>query len=460
MKTRTVILLVGLSTTLALGGLLAWRSSLVRSWFARDTDNPAEAARSETADVKNVAPPDARAGSPGWRGATRMGVAPADAFRTDWEKNPPKELWRVPIGGGYGSCAVVGGRVYVQDRQGEQERVVCLDAETGRTVWAHAYPPGRVTPGQYNIGPRATPTVADGRVYTVGEGGVLLALEPTADGVAVKWSHDLVKEFDVPKQEWGVAGSPLVYRDTVIVQPGGKRGAVVAFDRETGAQRWAAGTNPPGYSSPVVAPIGGQDTVFAFLGDALLAVRPTDGKVTDSYGWQTEYCGNIATPMVLSDQGNTDYVFISSAYGKGSAKLRAERSGDEVKLVEVYKRPRLQFHHMTPVYKDRHLYGVVGQTGTGGLRCVEFGAVKEVPDWEDRKIGQASAILAGEHLLLQTARGELWLVEANPKECNVIGKTKQLLSGNNNWATPTLVEGRIYVRDEQNVVCLDVRSAQ
>jgi len=152
-------------------------------------------------------------------------------------------------------------------------------------------------------------------------------------------------------------------------------------------------------------------------------------------------------------------VFITSAYGMGCALLRAEKSGDAVKFVKVYERRGRAFqgHHATPVYKDKHLFGVDGQTGGGGLKCIEFGTGKEVPDWEERKIGQASVILAGDHLILQRAAGELWLVEANPKECNVIGKTKKFLSGNNNWATPALVDGRIYVRDEQNVVCLDVR---
>jgi outer membrane protein assembly factor BamB len=152
-----------------------------------------------------------------------------------------------------------------------------------------------------------------------------------------------------------------------------------------------------------------------------------------------------------------DYVFISSSYAMGSALLRAEKSGDEVKLVKVYGRRGFQNHHATSVYKDKHLFGTDGQTGGNGLKCVEFSTGKEVPDWGDRHMGQASLILAGNHLILQTASGHVCLVEANPKEFNLIAKTPKLLSGNNNWATPTLVDGRIYLRDEQNVVCLDVR---
>ncbi len=455
MKARAVVLVVGVVAVLGLGGYAAWQMPWVRSWFMRDSENRAEIERAGKADLKNVAPPDASAGSPQWRGASRKGIAPAGSFRTDWDKNPPKELWRVPIGGGFGSCSVVGGKLYVQDKQGEKERVVCLDTATGKQVWDFAYDaPQAGGDRTYAIGPRATPTVVGNWVYTVGGSGKLLALEVEGSTPKVRWDHDLLPEFGAPMPQWGVACSPLVLGELVIVQPGGKGAAVVAFDKVSGEVKWKAGSNPPSYSSPVAAPIGGQETVFAFMGDALLAIRPTDGKVTDSFTWATQFGGNIATPIVVDD-----YVFVSSSYGMGCALLRAEKKGDEVKLVKVYERRgrAFQSHHATPVYKDKHLFGVDGTKGERGLKCVEFSTGKEVPDWEDSKIGQASVILAGDHLILQTATGHLWLVEANPKDCNVVGKTQKILSGNNNWASPTLVDGRIYVRDEQHVVCLDVR---
>ena len=455
MKARPAILVVGLVAILGVGGFAAWRSPWVRSWFARDSMNAAEIDRAANAPLANAAPADAASGSPQWRGLSRQGVAPAGSFRTNWNQVPPKELWRVPVGGGYGSCAVVGGRLYVQDRQGGQERVVCLDAGSGKPVWEYAYaadPAG--SDSTYAIGPRATPTVEGDAVFAVGGAGKLLALEVNGDAVKVRWQHDLLAEFGAPLPRWGVACSPLVLDDLVIVQPGGKGAAVVAFDKTSGEVKWKAGSNEPGYSSPVAATISGQPTVFAFMGDALLAIRPTDGKVTGAFPWATQFSGNIATPLVVDD-----YVFISSAYGAGCALVRAEKAGDEVRLVKVYERRgrAYQNHHATSVYKDRHLYGVDGTQGSGGLKCVEFITGKEVPDWEGREIGQASLILAGDHLIIQTARGDVCLVEANPKEFNLLGKLSKVLSGNNNWASPTLVDGRLYLRDEQHVVCLDVR---
>lgn len=458
MNARAAVLVVGLLAVLGVGGYAAWKSPWVRSFFARDSADQAEINRAASAPLKNDAPPDAAGGSPQWRGAFRKGVAPAGSFRTDWDKAPPKELWRVPIGGGFGSCSVVGGKVYVQDRQGEKDRVVCLDANTGATLWAHAYEARQAGADKsYAIGPRATPTVVGNWVYAVGGDGQLVALEVEGDKPNPRWHHDLLPEFSAPMPQWGVACSPLVLGDLVIVQPGGKGAAVVAFDKASGEVKWKAGANPPSYSSPVAAPIGGQETVFAFLGDSLLAVRPTDGKVTGSFPWPTNFGGNIATPIVVDE-----YVFISSSYGMGCALLRAEKSGDEVKLVKVYERRGRAFqnHHATSVYKDRHLFGVDGQTGGGGLKCVSFETGLEVKDWESSGIRQATVTLAGDHLIVQTAEGHVCLVEADPKEFNLIAKVPKVLSGNNNWASPTLVDGRIYLRDEKNVVCLDVKPAK
>lgn len=460
MNSRRVVLVLGIVAVVGVGGFALWQIPWFKSWFLRDRENKAEMDQAGGANIKNTAPPDAATGSPRWRGATGQGVAPAGTFRTDWDKNPPKELWRVPIGGGYGSCSVVGGKLYVQDKKGDKERVACLDAETGKLVWDFAYDTGRVGGGGYDIGPRATPTVAGNWVYTVGQSGKLLAIEQTPNGINVKWSHELVSEIGGPLPQWGVACSPLVYGDLVIVQPGGRGSAVVAFDKTTGNVKWKSGSHPPGYSSPIVASVAGQDTIFAFMGDALLAVRPTDGKITDTFKWATDHSANIATPLFVSDGAGLDYVFISSAYSAGSALLRVEKVGDEVKFAKtVYQRRGrgYQNHHATSVYKDKHLFGIDGQTGGRGLKCVEFSTGKEVEDWGDVRVGQATVILAGNHLILQTASGHLMLVEANPKEYKPLGKTAKLLSGQNNWATPALVDGRIYVRDENHVVCLDVR---
>jgi outer membrane protein assembly factor BamB len=467
MKVRVLLLVVGVLATFGTAGYVAWQLPWVRSFFQRDSVDQEELDRARKEKPQNVAPPEAASGSPQWRGASGLGVAPAGSFRTDWDKNPPRELWRVSIGGGYGSCSVVGGKVYVQDREGGKDRITCLDAETGKVLWANAHdarPPGNDP--TFAIGPRATPAVVGDWVYTVGGDGQLMGYEVQANNMLnIRWHHDLLAEFGAPMPQWGVACSPLVLGDLVIVQPGGKQGAVVAFDRVSGELKWKAGSNGPGYSSPTVGVIDGEPTVFAFMGDSLLAIRPTDGKllsisrdkgrkVDTAYPWPTQHSGNIATPIV-----NGNYVFISSAYGGGCALLRGEKKDGEVRLVEVYAKRRSGFqnHHATSVYKDGYLFGVDGTKGASGLKCIRFEDGEEVEDWGGARIGQSSLLLAGDYLIIQTERGELCLVEANPKEFKQVAKTPKVLSGNNNWASPTLVDGRIYLRDEKNVVCLDVR---
>jgi len=453
MTPRSKLLLVGFALIVSLGGFIAYKSSWVRSWFGREAENAAELSR--LAEAKLDTPAATTADWPQWRGPHRDGLASASPIRTDWEKNPPKPLWTAAIGGGYSSFAIVGERLYTQDRVQNGERVVCFDAKTGALAWQHTYPADYkpLTAG-YAIGPRATPTVADDRVYAVGAVGKFLCLEPQVSGdPRVVWEHDLLAEFDAKAPLWGVACSPLIEGDLAIVQPGGRGASVVAFDKATGKVRWKVGNNPAGYSSPVAASVGGVRVVYAFAGDALLAIRAADGELLDSYAWKTDHNGNIATPVVAGE-----YVFISSAYNKGCALLRAAPSGDRVKFEEVYARNNrvLRSHHASPVLKDGYLYGFDGTRSTFP-KCVDLRKGVEVPEWgEGSEVKSATLLLAGEHIIAFSERGDLSLVAASPKEFNVLGTVPGAVRGNDLWSLPALAAGRLYVRGGDSIVCFDV----
>jgi outer membrane protein assembly factor BamB len=461
MSTRRALLLVGILIVLGVGGYAAYRLG----YFARDTEDTAEIAKLSARKLEVQPLPESPTSSVGWRGITHDGRVNAGKLRTDWDKNPPKLLWKADdlgvsksLGGGYSSPVVVGGNVYIQDYHDGNERIVCLDAETGKFKWEISFPANYAgTDPTYAIGPRATPSIDGESIYTVSGAGTLFCIEKKADKQAtIKWQHELLKEFDGSLPHWGVACSPLLEGELVIAIAGGKKGSVVAFDKHTGEERWHAGKNPAGYSSPVAATIGGQRVIFALTGDALLAIRPGDGKVTAEYDWKTDHYGNIATPLVVDE-----YVFISAAYQKGSALLRAEAKGDEVRLVQVYARlgRAFQNHHSTSVFKDRHLFGFDGMIGGARLKCVDFETGKVKEDWEATSMrpGSGTILLADKHLIIQTENGELCLVEANPEEFHLVARMKGVLSGKNNWATPALVDGRLYLRDEQKVLCYDVR---
>jgi outer membrane protein assembly factor BamB len=456
MSKRSVLLLLGGLMVAGLGGLVAYKSSWVRSWFGRDAENPAELER--LAGAKLEAASNETADWPQWRGPNRDGIAPVGPFRTDWDKNPPKTVWTSPIGGGYSSFAVVGGRLYTQDRTSGGERVVCLDAATGSLVWQHAYTADykSLTAG-YAVGPRATSTVFNGRVYAVGATGKFVCLEPPKEAGAAPrlvWEHDLIAEFEAKLPLWGVACSPLVEGDAVIVQPGGHGSSVVAFEREAGHVKWKCGNNPAGYSSPVAASVNGIRIVFAFAGDALLAIRAADGELLDTYPWKTDHNGNIATPLAVGG-----YVFITSAYNKGCALLRVAATGDRVKFEEVYARNNrvLRSHHAAPVLKDGFLYGFDG-TRTTLPRCVDLRKGLEVPEWgEDGDVKSGTLILAGGHLIAFTERGDVSLIAANPNAFTVVATLPGVVRGSDLWALPVLADGRLFVRGGDSIACLDVK---
>jgi hypothetical protein len=330
--------------------------------------------------------------------------------------------------------------------------VICLDAETGKLLWEHGYPADYGKMG-YNQGPRATPAVDGNRLYAVGATGKFLCLELPPAGAQPKllWEHDLAGEFRARIPQWGVACSPLIEEGLVIVQPGGSEGSVAAFDKTSGELRWKAASNPSGYSSPVATTAGGVRVVYAVTGNSLLCLRAADGTVLDEYKWTTQYDGNIATPVVY-DQ----WVFISSGYNKGCALLRAEADGGRVKLREVYFRNNkvMRNHHATCVFRDWHLYGF----DDNRLKCVDFKTGTEKADWDAGDVGKGTLILVGKHLVILTERGDLALAEATPEEFRLVAKLPSGLGRNEIWALPVVVDGRLYLRDGQQVLCYDVRS--
>jgi outer membrane protein assembly factor BamB len=348
---------------------------------------------------------------------------------------------------------VVGGKVYTQDKQGGNERIICLDAESGRLVWEHVYPAdySGLRMG-YAQGPRATPTIDGNRLYAVGAVGKFTCLELPASGGQPKllWEHDLLGEFGAALPGWGVACSPLIDGELVIVQPGGRDGSVAAFDKVSGELRWTAGSNPGGYSSPVATTLNGLRVIYAFAGDALLCIRAHDGELLDQYSWTTQHRGNIATPVV-----HDQWVFISSGYNKGCALLRTEVTGDRARLREVYARSNrvMRNHHSSCVFKDWRLYGF----DDGQLRCVDFKEGVAIEDWESKGLRKGSLILAGNHLIVLTEGGDLGLVEAKHDEFCLIANVPSGLNRSEIWALPVLADGRLYLRDGEKVVCYEVR---
>jgi len=387
---------------------------------------------------------------PQWRGPNRDGVGLAKNLRADWTAQPPDVLWKVPLGGGYSSFAIVGDSAWTQDFRDGKERVVCLDVTTGKERWSHDY---SVDYSGFKLGyaqgPRATPTVHGGRVYTVGSTGTMHCLDALpADGTAkVHWRYDLLTEYDAEIPKWGVACSPLVEGDLVIVQPGGSRGSIVAFDRETGTQRWTTLGDASGYSSPMAATLAGTRQIIALTGSRLVGLNPTDGALLWEYDFPTQHHGNIATPVIAGDT-----VFVSASYGTGCALVKINRAGENLVVEQLFRQKKLlRTHHMTAVLLDGHLYAC---DENRDLKCVNLRTAQEM--WDTPRPGKGNIILVDKHLIHLSQEGTLSLIEATPAGFRPKGKMEGLLSASECWALPALSAGRLLVRDGTQAMCLRV----
>ncbi len=382
---------------------------------------------------------------PQWRGPNRDGVWP-DAPRLERLPAELKPRWRRPVGGGYGGVAAAGGRVYLMDRlkqPREVERALCLDAATGKELWAHEY---AVSYGkmEYGNGPRSTPTVHGGRVYTFGALGHLHCLD-AATGKVV-WARDTVKDFNGRVPTWGHACSPLLDGERLVVQVGGRPDAcLVALERGTGKEIWRSLPDRPGYSSPVLLDTGNGRLLVYWTPEHVAGLEPETGKVR----WRVPFEG-ITYDVSISDPVFADGVLLASNYWSGSKALLLDGRGGEPRV--AWEGRQLSLLMSTPLVRDGHAYALDRHRG---LKCVELhgGKVK----WEGEHITprgtnpQATLVWAGERALALNERGELLLLELSPRGCRRLGQAKVI---GRTWAHPAYAGGCIFARSDVEVVCV------
>jgi outer membrane protein assembly factor BamB len=405
--------------------------------------NPVLMLKLSNADLSQDQPNTRAAGDwPQWRGPNRDGVSRETGLLTSWPEKGPKQLWEGKAGAGYSSLSVAAGRAYCLLQDGQDEVVVCWNAETGQQLWRFPYPCDYRN-GQGN-GPRSTPTIDGDRIYTVGATGILHCLK-TSDGAKI-WRHDLSQEFSAPIPTWGVSFSPLIEGDLVLTNPGGPNGSsIVACNKLSGDVVWKSLDDPPAYSSPVAATIHGKRQLLFFTASGLVSVTPEDGALLWRYPWDTRFAANIATPIVV-----THYVFISSDYDKGCALLDVSTSADGTwQARPVYEHNRMRNHFSTSVYYQEHLYGFDDAT----LVCMNFRTGKIL--WKQKDFKKGSLLIADGKLIILGESGTLALAEATPTAYVKISSFQ--FSRGKCWTVPVLANGRLYVRDEEKIVCLDLK---
>ena len=383
---------------------------------------------------------------PQFLGPGRDGRYTGPPLAESWPDGGPTRLWSRPVGAGFAGPAVAGGRVILFHRLGGREVVEALDAGTGDTVWRYDYPTSYRDDFGFDEGPRSVPVVHDGRVYTFGAQGQLHAVDlETGAGV---WQVDTHARYGVRKGFFGAAGSPLVEDGRVIANVGGRRGGIVAFDAATGDELWTATTHEASYSSPAAGTFGGRRLALVFTRTGLVGLDPASGEVRFENRWRSRLGAsvNAATPLVAGDR-----VFISASYGTGAALLRVdggtlaeEWSGDD----------SMTNHYATAVVHDGVLYGYHGrQEYSPSLRAVDLrsGAVR----WSEDRFGAGTVTLAGDLLVILRESGELMLAEATPEALRPLARAR-ILPGVVR-AYPALADGRLYARNTDTLVAVDLR---
>ncbi|MFO0843470.1 MAG: PQQ-binding-like beta-propeller repeat protein [Gemmataceae bacterium] len=384
---------------------------------------------------------------PQLRGPKRDGhSAEADLIDTFGPKGPPV-AWRREVGEGYAAPAVAGDRLALFHRVGDSDAVECLDASSGKPRWKFTYPTRYDDPLGKGNGPRATPVIAGGRVFTLGAGGQLHALD-LKDGKKL-WGKTLLDDYTVKPSYFGVGTTPLVEGKLLLVNVGGEGAGVVALDVETGKERWRAGDDDASYSSPVAATVGGARRVVFFTRTGLVMLDPETGKVLASKRWRARIDAsvNAAMPVLLGD----DHLLLTASYGTGAVVLRLTRDGVE----EVWKNATsLSSHFGTPVAVGEQLYGFEGrQEGGASLRCLDWktGRVR----WTEPGYGCGDLIAAGKKLFVMSEGGELVLLVASAARHDEKARARVLAAPFRSHLA--LANGLLYARDGRELVAWGVK---
>jgi len=389
---------------------------------------------------------------PQWRGPTRDGVSPEKDLVSDWPSSGPKVRWKADCGEGYSSVSVANGRAITlfQTDDSQREVVICWDADTGKKLWEHDYSAPYVS--DQGSGPRSTPTIEGDRVYTVGATGILHCLDAKT-GKPV-WRKDLLAEFGAKNLQWGVSFSPLTDGDLLITNPGGPDGnSIVAFNKVTGDVVWKSFNEGAGYSSPIALTINGTRQVVVFTAKSLVGITEADGRLLWRYPWETSYDVNAATPLpIRAKVGDAEitYLFISSGYNKGCALLKiASTGGGEFAAQKVFESNLMRNHFSSSVRYQDHLYGFDQEL----LVCMDLrsGNIK----WNQSGFHKGSLILSGDHLIIVGETGKLAVAEASPSGYHEKGSYR--IFRRKSWTPPSLANGKLYLRDQQQVLCLDLK---
>ena len=388
---------------------------------------------------------------PQFMGPDGNGVSSEKGLARAWPDGGPRVLWRTTLGAGYGGAAIRGGKVYLLDRVDQKADVLrCLDLATGKEEWIFSYDaPGAID----HEGSRSIPAVSEKHVYVVGPFGHFHCLDLATHQVV--WQKNVLTDFGTKAPRWSVTQSPLLYQGLVIVAPQSDAVGLIAYDQVTGKEQWrSGGIGPMGYGSPMKINLEGQDQIVIVNPQGAAAVSAADGKLL----WQYAHPCKIPIPNV-TQLGNGKF-FVTGAYLAGSAIIQVSKQGDSWSVKELAKINNIGGHcHPALVYQD-HLY-VLGNTNErkDGMVCFDSDGKMVWQTKKDPYLCKGGSILTADGLIyvMDGESGELHIVEPSPAGFKSLGKVK-LLEGREIWGPLALADGKLLIRDQSQMKCLDIQS--
>ena len=420
---------------------------------------------------------------PQYGGLNRNNISPETGLADSWPEGAPKVLWETKVHDGFSGAAIVGGKAYLTDRDGDDSLLRCFDMESGKELWKVSFSDPGVLKSKKFDGTRGTPTIADGHAYLVTSYGTLVCID--LQSRKVKWQHNLAKDYDQEVCQFGIAQSPALYGNMVLVAPNAKQTGVAAYDSKSGERLWTSpGLGFHSFISPRVEQVCGQDMVVA-VGSAepkprpprrkkgepkpepvdvsklepghVVGLSPKDGSVLWDYtGWRCKW----AIPHPVALPGNR--FFITGGYDAGSAMIQVAKRGNGFEVKELYKTDEVGAQLHQPIQVGDHLFiGSNSNSRKDGLASFSLDGKLE---WRTKDIDEApnfergSFILAdGKLIMLDGKTGILHLVKADPKKFQLLASAEMVEKNDMAWAPLALSDGKLLVRDWNTLKCVDLK---
>lgn len=377
-----------------------------------------------------------------FRGPQRDGHYAEMEILTQWPSSGLPRLWRQPIGGGYASFVVAGGRAFTIEQRRQREVVAAYDLETGRELWTHGWD-AEFRESMGGDGPRATPTWNEGRVYALGALGELSCLEARS-GKPV-WSRNILADNQAENLQWGMSAAPLIVDDKVIVLPGGRSGkSVVAYNKQSGEPVWKALDDKQAYTSPMLVTLAGQRQVLVVSARRAMGLTVDEGKLLWDFPWETSYDINSAQPLIVSQ----NRFFISAGYGHGAALVEVSKTGNGFTARALWQNVAMKNKFNSSVLYQGYIYGL----DEAILACID--AETGERKWKGGRYGYGQVLLASGHLIVLTETGDVALVQATPKQHNEVARFSAIEG--KTWNHPALASGRLLVRNTTQMACFRI----